>query len=105
MSAIKHLGHCVQSFLKEGCEEEYVKSCGNMGMALYHLELPYSAEAYLVKTASFLVRDFYEHGAIPHLLITVLSTLCEIELMLGRLVMYLNWRELSFYYFSQWTRI
>ena len=49
VSAIKHLGHCVQSFLKEGCEEEYVKSCGNMGMALYHLELPYSAEAYLVK--------------------------------------------------------
>ena len=96
VSAIKHLGHCVQSFLKEGCEEEYVKSCGNMGMALYHLELPYSAEAYLVKTASFLVRDFYEHGAIPHLLITVLSTLCEIELMLGRLVMYLNWRELLF---------
>ena len=33
VSAIKHLGHCVQSFLKEGCEEEYVKSCGNMGMA------------------------------------------------------------------------
>ena len=96
VSAIKHLGHCVQSFLKEGCEEEYGKSCGNMGMALYHLELPYSAEAYLVKTASFLVRDFYEHGAIPHLLITVLSTLCEIELMLGRLVMYLNWRELLF---------
>lgn len=96
MSAIKHLGHCVQSFIKEGYEEEYIKSCGNMGMALYHLELPYSAEAYLVKTASFLVRDFYEHGAIPHLLITVLSTLCEIELMLGRLVMYLNWRELLF---------
>lgn len=67
-----------------------------MGLALYRLELPYSAEAYLVKTASFLVRDFYEHGAIPHFLITVLSTLCEIELMLGRLVMYLNWRELLF---------
>ena len=96
VSAIKHLGHCVQSFLKEGCEEEYIKSCCNMGLALYRLELPYSAEAYLVKTASFLVRDFYEHGAIPHFLITVLSTLCEIELMLGRLVMYLNWRELLF---------
>lgn len=94
--AIKHLGHCVQSFLKEGCEEEYIKSCCNMGIALYHLDLPYSAEAYLVKTASFLVRDFYTHGTIPHLLITVLSTLCEIELMLGRLVMYLNWRELLF---------
>ena len=94
--AIKHLGHCVQSFFKEGCEEEYIKSCGNMGIALYHLDLPYSAEAYLVKTASFLVRDFYTHGTIPHLLITVLSTLCEIELMLGRLVMFLNWRELLF---------
>lgn len=40
VSAIKHLGHCVQSFLKEGCEEEYVKSCGNMGMALYHWSCP-----------------------------------------------------------------
>ena len=40
-------------FLKKGVKKEYVKSCGNMGMALYHLELPYSAEAYLVKTASF----------------------------------------------------
>jgi hypothetical protein len=96
VAAVKHLGRCVQSFLKEGHEEEYIKSCGFMGIALYSIDLPYSAEAYLVKSASMLVRDYYTKGTIPHLLLTVLSKLCEIELMLGRLVMYLNWRELLF---------
>lgn len=94
LPAIKHLGHCVQAFLKEGCEGEYVRACGFMGIALYHLDLPYSAEAYLVKAASVLVKEFYTTGNIPHLLLTTLTQLCEIEMMLGRLVMYLNWREL-----------
>ena len=93
---VKHLGHCIHAFLKEGYEEEYIKACGFMGIALNHMDLPYSAKAYLVKSASFLVREFYSQGTIPHLLLTVLSKLCEIELMLGRLVMYLNWRELLF---------
>ena len=96
LPAIKHLGYCVQAFLKEGYEDEYIKTCGFMGIALNHIDLPYSAKAYLVKAASFLVREFYTQGTIPHLLLTVLSKLCEIELMLGRLVMYLNWRELLF---------
>ena len=96
LPAIKHLGHCVQSFVKDGYESEYVKSCGFMGLALYNQELPYSAEAYYIKAASVLVREFYTKGTINHLLITVLSELCEIELMLGRLVMYLNWRELLY---------
>lgn len=96
VAAVKHLGHCIYSFLKEGYEEEYIKSCGYMGIALYEMSLPYSAEAYLVKSASVLVREFYTKGTIPHLLITILSKLCKIELLLGRLVMYLNWRELLF---------
>ena len=96
LPAIKHLGYCVHAFLKEGHEDEYIKACGYMGIALNHMDLPYSAKAYLVKSASFLVREFYNQGTIPHLLITVLSKLCEIELMLGRLVMYLNWRELLY---------
>lgn len=94
--AIKHLGHCVRAFVKEECESEYVKSCGYMGIALYNEELPYSAEAYLIKAASVLVKEFYTNGTISHLLIALLSKLCEIELMLGRLVMYLNWRELLY---------
>lgn len=96
VAAVKHLGHCIYSFLKEGHEEEYIKSCGYMGIALYEMSLPYSAEAYLVKSASVLVREFYTKGTIPHLLLTILSKLCQIELLLGRLVMYLNWRELLF---------
>lgn len=96
LPAIKHFGHCVQAFLKEGYEDEYIKTCGYMGIALNHMDLPYSAKAYLVKSASFLVREFFTQGTMPHLLLTVLSKLCEIELMLGRLVMFFNWRELLY---------
>ena len=93
---VKHLGHCVYAFLKEGYETELVKTYGYMGIALYNLELPYSAKAYLVKAASILVKEFFTKGTINHLLISILWKLCEIELMTGRLVMYLNWRELLF---------
>lgn len=93
---VKHLGHCVQAFQKEGYESELVKTYGYMGIALYNLELPYSGKAYLVKAASILVKEFFTKGSISHLLLTVLWKLCEIELMTGRLVMYLNWRELLF---------
>lgn len=91
---VKHLGHCVQAFQKEGYETVLVKTYGYMGIAFCNLELPYSSKAYLVKAASMLVKEFFTNGTISHLLITVLWKLCEIELMTGRLVMYLNWREL-----------
>ena len=94
LKAIRQFGFCVNTFEKEGCEEELTKSCGMLGMALFNQDLPYSAEAYLVKAASLLIRDFYSTGNVPHLLITVLKELCKIELFLGRLVMYLNWNEL-----------
>lgn len=55
---VKHLGHCVQAFQKEGYESELVKTYGYMGIALYNLELPYSGKAYLVKAASILVKEF-----------------------------------------------
>ena len=93
-AAIKQLGFCVYAFEQESCMTELVKSSGYMGSALNNLGLPYSAEAYLVKAASFLIQDFYHSGIVPHLLITVLHELCGIELKLGRIVMYLNWYEL-----------
>ena len=37
---VKHLGHCVQAFMKEGYETELVKTYGYMGIAFYNLELP-----------------------------------------------------------------
>lgn len=92
--AVRQFGFCVQTFEKEDCEEELVKACGMMGMAMYEMDLPFCAEAYLIKSASTLVREFYSQGIIEHLLITVLDKLCEIELMTGRFVMFLNWREL-----------
>lgn len=93
-SAIRHFGFCIRPFEKEECIEELIKSSGMMGIALYECGLPYSAEAYLVKSASLLLKTFYINGTVPHLLMTVLQKLCEIELMLGRTVMFLNWREL-----------
>lgn len=92
--AICQLGFCVYAFEKEECSEELVKSSGMMGIALWHLNLPYTAEAYLLKSAAILMRKFYAEGQIHHLLITVLNKLCEIELMTGRLVMYFNFIEL-----------
>lgn len=93
-SAIRHFGFCIRPFEKEECMEELIKSSGMMGVALYECGLPYSAEAYLVKSASLLLKSFYIDGTVPHLLMTVMQKLCEIELMLGRIVMFLNWYEL-----------
>lgn len=92
--SIRHFSFCIRPFEKEECMEELIKTSGMMGIALYEIGLPYSAEAYLVKAASMLLKTFYISGDVPHLLLTILQKLCEIELMLGRLVMYLNWYEL-----------
>ena len=92
--AIRHSSFCIHPFEKEECMEELIKTSGMMGIALYEIGLPFSAMAYLVKSVSMLLKTYYASGNIPHLLMTVLQKLCEIELMLGRLVMYLNWYEL-----------
>ncbi len=92
--AIRHLGFCIIPFEKEECMTELVRTLGMMGIALYEIGLPYSAEAYLIKSISLLLKSFYADGNIPHLLLTLLQKLCEIELMLGRIVMFLNWYEL-----------
>jgi hypothetical protein len=92
--AIRHFSFCISPFEREECIEELVKTSGMMGITLYEIGLPYSAEAYLVKAVSMLLKTFYISGDVPHLLLTVLQKLCEIELMLGRFVMYLNWYEL-----------
>lgn len=93
-SVIKHLGFCVYAYEQEEYQEELIKSSGFMGIALSHLNLPYSAEAYLLKSVSLLMKQFYSTGVVPHLLVTVLHKLCEIEVRLGRIVMYWNWYEL-----------
>ena len=92
--AIRHFSFFIHPFEKEECMEELIKTSGMMGIALYEIGLPFSAMAYLVKSVSMLLKTYYASGNIPHLLMTVLQKLCEIELMLGRLVMYLNWYEL-----------
>ena len=92
--AIRHFSFCIHPFEKEECMEELIKTSGMIGIALYEIGLPFSAMAYLVKSVSMLLKTYYASGNIPHLLMTVLQKLCEIELMLGRLVMYLNWYEL-----------
>lgn len=92
--AIRHFSFCISPFEREECIEELIKTSGMMGIALFEIGLPYSAEAYLVKAVSMLLKTFYISGDVPHLLLTVLQKLCEIELMLGRIVMYLNWYEL-----------
>lgn len=92
--AIRHFSFCIKPFEKEECMTELTKVSGLMGFALYELGLPYSAETYLVQSASLLIKHIDTTGNIPNLLMSVLQKLCEIELMLGRLVMFLNWYEL-----------
>lgn len=92
--AIRQFSFCVHAFEKEGYDEELIKATGMMGICLYYEDLLYSAKAFLVKVVSSLMKKFYDIGSIDHLLIFYLLKLCEIELMLGRIVMYLNWREL-----------
>lgn len=89
--AIRQLSFCVYAFEKEEYIDELIQSSGLMGLALWEMQLPYSAEAFLVKSVCFLFKNFKKSGHVPHLLVSALSKLCEIELMLGRLVMYLNW--------------
>lgn len=93
--AIEHLSFCIRAYDREECQDRLIKSACLMGMSLWQLKLPYSAEAYLSKAACFLFNRFRKDGCIPHLLHTVLRELCEIELFLGRLVMYLNWHRFA----------
>lgn len=92
--AVRQLSFCVYAFEKEEYTDELIRSSGLMGLALWEMQLPYSAEAFLVKSVCFLLKDFQKTGHVPHLLVSTLAKLCEIELMLGRLVMYLNWFKL-----------
>lgn len=92
--AVRQLSFCVYAFEKESSIGELIESSMMMGLALWELRLPYSAEAFLVKAVNFILKDVWSSGRIPHILITTLDTLCEIELMIGRLVMFFNWHEL-----------
>lgn len=92
--AIRRLSKCVLVFNKNGTETELVKANCLMGMALCEENLLYSAEAYLVRAVSMLVHQFYAQGTVHPILLNVLKELMQIELRLGRLVMYLNWNEL-----------
>ena len=93
--AITHLGFCLRAYDREECQDKLIQSSGLMGIALWELKLPYSAQAYLSKAACFMHQQFRRSGDIPHQLHTVLRELCEIELFLGRLVMYMNWHRLA----------
>ena len=92
--AVKQLSFCLYAFEKESCWDELIKSSSMMGLSLWAMRLPYSAEAFLSKAAFLLVKEFRNTGTIQQILINTLVKLCEIELLLGRLVMYLNWRSL-----------
>lgn len=93
--AIAHLGFCLRAYDREECQDKLIQSSGLMGIALWELKLPYSAQAYLSKAACFMLQQFRRSGDIPRQLHAVLRELCEIELFLGRLVMYMNWHRLA----------
>ncbi len=89
--AVRQLSFCVYAFEKEECTHELIRSSGLLGAALWEMKLPFSAEAFLIKAACFMMKDFHKTGRLPNVLVSTILKICEIELMLGRLVMYLNW--------------
>ena len=92
--AIRHLGPCIKSFYNLGCETQFIVACYYMANALFNQDLLFSAKAYLVHSVSFLVGLYMKSGTINPFLYENLFHLCQIELRLGQLVMYLNWFEL-----------
>lgn len=92
--AIKQLGPCIYAFETEETVSELIRSSMFMALCLWDLQLPYSSEMYFVRALSFMLNEFYASGHIGHGAFTALRQICNIELMLGRLVMYLNWHKL-----------
>ncbi|MCM1142579.1 MAG: hypothetical protein NC453_28750 [Muribaculum sp.] len=92
--AIKHLGFCILKYAKENHIREFILSNTMMGYALNDCGFPISAESFLIKAVGMQIKDFFNHGQIKDGLLVNLLKLCEIELSLGRIVMFLNWYEL-----------
>lgn len=92
--AIKHLGFCILKYAKENYTREFILSNTMMGYALNDCGFPISAESFLIKAVGMQIKDFFKTGQIKDGLLLNLLRLCEIELRLGRLVMFLNWYEL-----------
>lgn len=92
--AIKHLGFCILKYAKENYTKEFILSNTMMGYALNDCGFPVSAESFLIKAVGMQIKDFFKTGQIKDGLLVNLLKLCEIELRLGRLVMFLNWYEL-----------
>lgn len=92
--AIKHLGFCILKYAKENYTREFIISNTMMGYALYDCGFPVSAESFLIKAVGMQIKTFFNNGQIKEGLLVNLLKLCEIELRLGRIVMFLNWYEL-----------
>lgn len=92
--SIKHLGFCILKFAKDNYTREFILSNAMMGYALSDCGFPISAISFLIKAVGMQIKDFFKYGQIKDGLLVNLLKLCEIELRLGRLVMFLNWYEL-----------
>ena len=92
LSTIRHLVPCIRSFNLLGCEDLFIMACDMMGKALYHRNLLFASKVFHVYAASSLIQKSNTLGSISPLLITILYRLCDIELLLGQLVMFLNWQ-------------
>lgn len=88
--AIRHLGQCISLFGKEQTKGEYVISCEFLGMAFLGQDLLYAAKIMFVKTISMLFHQIETTGYADHLIISVLSKICEMELRAGQIVDFFN---------------
>lgn len=92
--AIRNLTRSYVLYHKENTITYLVRTSGFLGQAYYEQDLLYSAKAYYVRALGFLFKDISDHGHSNHLMVTILTELCHVELRLGQLTTFLEWLSL-----------
>ena len=89
--AIRHLSRSFILYHKEDTYTELVRTSVALAFAYYNVDLLYSSKVYYIKALSLLLISIGNKGESNHLFITILFSLCEIELGLGQLSTFLEW--------------
>lgn len=89
--AIRHLSRSFILYQKEDTYTELVRNSVALAFAYYNVDLLYSSKVYYIKALNLLLIYMGNKGESNHFFITILFSLCEIELALGQLSTFLEW--------------
>lgn len=91
VSAVKHLGQCIEGFQQAKTFEELTRACCYIAFAFEKLDLLNAAKVFLIRSLSLLLHEANVRGKIKDQLFGELSELCRIELRQGNLDGFMNW--------------